>query len=321
MINDNLFQIERRFVDAIEQKLIHSLHETVSEKTRQILIDMQSAEADGSGISHQQLEVDVGNGMKMPIELIFPKVVSAQLGMVYYIHGGGWMLGDISAHRRLIFSLAKRIPAVIALPLYSLSHERQFPYVLEDLYKGLCFVAENAEVYGLNGKHLAVMGDSVGGNMATVLTFMAKENGFTPSISLQVLLYPVTDANFNTESYLNFSDGPWLSRAAMQRFWDMYLPDKDKRYNKEASPLQAFIDDLSCLPPALVVTAENDVLRDEGEAYARKLDEAGVPVVSVRFNGTLHDFMMLNALADTPASQAALSLTAGQLRYFLYNVE
>ena len=318
---ENLFQIERRFVDAAKQKDLHPLYEMTPAEARKTLLEMQSDAVDLSGVSYRQIEVDVGNGRKMPLLIISPKGSSIDLGIIYFIHGGGWVMGDIATHRRLITSLATDTPAVLVVPLYQLSPEGQFPYVSDDLYIGLRFMTEHREDYGLHSQKLVIMGDSVGGNMAAVLTFMAKENGFTPSIALQILLYPVTAADFNTKSYLTYTDGPWLTRDAMQWFWNMYLPDKDKRYHKEASPLNAFVDELSCLPPALVITAENDVLRDEGEAYARKLDEAGVPVVSVRFNGTLHDFMMLNALADTPAAQAAYSLVISQLRRFLYNIK
>lgn len=316
MTKKNLFQLERQFVDAIEQK--QPLYEMTPKEVRQMLIDLQTDAADISGIVFQQAEVDVGQGHKMPALIILPENVADDLGVVYFIHGGSWVMNDISIYQHLIVSLVKEIPAALAVPLYSLSPERQFPFVLEDLYKGLLFIAEQGSNYGIDNKRLAVMGDGVGGNMATVLTFMAKENGFLPDIALQVLLYPVTEADFNTESYHIYADEPWFGRASMQWFWDMYLPDKDKRYYKEASPLRAFTNDLTCLPPALVITAENDVLRDEGEAYARKLDEAGVSVASVRFNGTLHDFMMLNALEKTPTTQAAFLLIVSQLQYFLY---
>lgn len=318
MTSDNLFQIERRFIDKIAQNKLQPLYKMTPEAARQMLVDVQSGKIDLPNVSWQQIEVDVGNGRTMPMLIVLPLGATEKLGTVYFIHGGGWVMGDVSTHRNLIASLAVKIPAAVVVPLYPLAPEGKFPFVLEDLYKGLRFVAKHGNDYGFNGNSLAVMGDSAGGNMAAVLTFMAKENGFSPSIALQVLLYPVTEANFNTDSYLTYSDGPWLTRAAMQWFWDMYLSDKDKRYHKEASPMRAFTDELSCLPPALIITAENDVLRDEGEAYARKLDDAGVPVVSVRFNGTMHDFMMLNDLTDTPAAQTAFALIISQLQRFLY---
>ena len=150
------------------------------------------------------------------------------------------------------------------------------------------------------------------------MTLMAKQNGFRPKIAGQILLYPVTAAGFDTESYQKFADGPWLTKKAMEWFWDQYLPEKTKRLSILAAPLEAEIKELEGLPPALVITDENDVLRDEGEAYARKLDAAGVETTSVRFNGTMHDFMMLNALSDTSAAKTAVALTALKLRQVLY---
>jgi acetyl esterase/lipase len=152
----------------------------------------------------------------------------------------------------------------------------------------------------------AVAGDSVGGNMATVVSLLAKERS-GPAIAAQLLFYPVTNADFETGSYKQFADGPWLTRAAMQWFWDQYLPDHNQRKDATASPLLASLKQLADLPRALIITAENDVLRDEGEAYGRKLIEAGVEVVTTRYNATIHDFVMLNALAGAAPTRAAVS--------------
>ena len=160
---------------------------------------------------------------------------------------------------------------------------------------------------------LAVAGDSVGGNMAAAVTLMAKQRS-GPNIAFQVLFYPVTNSGFDTPSYIQFADGPWLTKRAMEWFWDAYLPDPAARKQPTATPLDASPDQLSGLPEALVITDENDVLRDEGEAYARKLSDAGVRVTSVRYNGTIHDFVMLNALADTPATRGAIAQAVGALR-------
>jgi acetyl esterase len=160
---------------------------------------------------------------------------------------------------------------------------------------------------------MAVAGDSVGGNMTAAVTLLAKERG-GPKLRAQVLFYPVTDASFDDASYTQFANGPWLTRDAMKWFWDAYAPNAADRAKITASPLRASIDELKGLPPALVITDENDVLRDEGEAYARKLTQAGVPVTSVRYNGTIHDFVMLNALADTPATRAAIDQANATLK-------
>jgi acetyl esterase len=149
--------------------------------------------------------------------------------------------------------------------------------------------------------------------MAAAVTLMAKQRR-GPNIAFQVLFYPVTDSGFNTPSYNQFADGPWLTKRAMEWFWDAYLPDPAARKQPTATPLNASLDQLASLPEALVVVDENDVLRDEGEAYAHKLSDAGVRVISVRYNGTIHDFVMLNALADTPATRGAIAQAVGALR-------
>jgi len=157
------------------------------------------------------------------------------------------------------------------------------------------------------------VGDSVGGNMAAAVTLLAKERK-GPAIQYQALLYPVTDANFDTDSYRQFADGPWLTKRAMEWFWDAYAPSRTDRAKITASPLRASAEQLEGLPPALVITDENDVLRDEGEAYSRKLTEAGVEVTAIRYLATCHDFMMLNGLAGTPASKSAIQLASQKLR-------
>jgi acetyl esterase len=178
-------------------------------------------------------------------------------------------------------------------------------------------VAEHGRELAVDPARLAIVGDSVGGNMAAAVTLMAKERG-GPKIAFQVLFYPVTDANFETGSYETFADGPWLTRPAMEWFWNAYLPDVAARRQITATPLGASLDQLKGLPDALIIVDENDVLRDEGEAYARKLSEAGVRVTSVRYNGTIHDFVLLNALADTPAVRSALQQANYALRSALH---
>ena len=153
--------------------------------------------------------------------------------------------------------------------------------------------------------------------MAAAVTLMAKERG-GPKIAFQVLFYPVTGANFETGSYNTFADGPWLTRPAMEWFWNAYLPDVAARRQITATPLNASLDQLKGLPDALVIVDENDVLRDEGEAYARKLSQAGVRVTSVRYNGTIHDFVLLNALTDTPAVRSALQTANNALKAALH---
>ena len=166
---------------------------------------------------------------------------------------------------------------------------------------------------GLDPSRIAIAGDSVGGNMSAAVTLLAKQRG-GPAFRHQVLFYPVTDASFDTDSYHQFATGYYLRRDAMQWSWDQYTTDPAQRAEPTASPLRASLEQLAGLPPALVITAEADVVRDEGEAYADKLRQAGVPVTADRFQAIIHDFVMLNALADTNAARGAITLATDTLR-------
>jgi acetyl esterase len=234
-----------------------------------------------------------------------------------YFHGGGWILGDAKTHDRLIRTLATRTGAALVFVKYTPSPEAQFPVPLEEAYAATKYVAEHGAELGLDTTRLAVAGDSVGGNMATEVTRLAKEHG-GPEIAYQALFYPVTSSNFFDKSYQQFAAGPWLTTASMLWFFNAYAPKLVDRLNPYVAPLLATVEQLADLPPALVITDENDVLRDEGEAYAHKLMRAGVPVTAVRFLGTMHDFMMLDALADMPAARGAVTLASAMLHDALF---
>jgi len=230
-----------------------------------------------------------------------------------YFHGGGWVLGDRDTHDRLTREIAVGANAAVVFVDYDRSPEARYPVAIEQAYAATQYVADNGGSLRLDPLRLAVAGDSVGGNMAAAVTLMAKERQ-GPKIAFQVLLYPVTSADFDTPSYTQFAEGPWLTKRAMEWFWEAYLPDPATRKEPTATPLNASLDQLESLPEALVIVDENDVLRDEGEAYARQLSDAGVRVTSVRYNGTIHDFVMLNALADTPATRGAIAQAVSALR-------
>jgi acetyl esterase len=234
-----------------------------------------------------------------------------------YFHGGGWVLGSTHTHDRLLRELVNGTHAAFVFVSYTPSPEAQFPVPVEQVYAATAYIAQHGKDLDLDTSHLAVAGDSVGGNLAAVVTQLAKER-HGPAIRYQVLFYPVTDSSLSQESYEEFANGPWLTRAAMEWFWDAYAPNKQDRRKTTAAPLSATPEQLEGLPPALVIVDENDVLRDEGEAYARKLIEAGVDVTAVRFLATHHDFVMLNALADTPPAKAAIRLAADKLITALY---
>jgi acetyl esterase len=230
-----------------------------------------------------------------------------------YFHGGGWVLGDADTHDRLVRELAVEAGAALVLVDYDHSPEARYPVAIEQAYAATAYVVAHDRELGIDATRLAVVGDDVGATMATVVTLLAKERR-GPRIDLQVLLCPVTDAAFDTPSYDAFAAFPWHGRNAMRWFWDAYLPDVGRRREATAAPLNASLDQLRYLPDALVVVAENDVVRDEGEAYASKLSDAGVRVTCVRYNGTIHDFATLNALADTPAARAAIAQASCALR-------
>jgi acetyl esterase len=269
-------------------------------------------------VSPPQVESDdrvlaVGPTGRTKIRVVRPAGARGALPVVIYTHGGGWVLGDKQTHDRLVRELAAGAEAVIVFVDYDRSPEARFPVALEQAYAVAKHVAEHAHEFGADPARLAIAGDSVGGNMTAALALLAKQRG-GPKIAAQLLFYPVTDASMSTASYAEFADGPWLTARAMAWYWDQYLPDVAKRRDIHASPLKASLAQLHGLPQALLLVDENDVLRDEGEAYGRKLAAAGVRVVSARYNGTIHDFMMLNPIAETPAVRAAVGQAIGFLR-------
>jgi acetyl esterase len=223
-----------------------------------------------------------------------------------YFHGAGWVMGDATTHDRLVRELAVGANVTVVFLEYDRAPEHRYPVAIEQAYAATDYVSKHAKELGMDARLLAVAGDSVGGNMATVVSLLSKQRS-GPAIAGQLLFYPVTNADFDTGSYKHFADGPWLTRRAMQWFWDQYLPDPDRRSSPTSSPLLASSELLSGLPPTLIITAENDVLRDEGEAYGRKLIEAGTEVVTTRYNATIHDFVLLNALAEAAPTRAAVA--------------
>jgi acetyl esterase len=258
----------------------------------------------------------VGPTGAIKVRIVRPRDTGDALPVIMHFHGGGWVLGDTTTHDRLMREIAVGVGAAVVFVDYALSPEAAYPVAIEQAYTAAKYVVDNAQTLNVDATRLAVVGDGAGGNLAAAVTLMAKERR-GPKIDLQVLFYPLTAAGFDTPSYGTFAAGPWLTKAAIAWFWDAYLPDPARRGEITATPLNATIDQLRNLPDALVIVAENDVLCDEGEAYARKLSDAGVRATSVRYNGTIHDFVMLNALADTPAARAAIAQAVGALKLAL----
>lgn len=257
--------------------------------------------------------IEGGPTGEVSIRIVRPRGLSGLLPAVVYSHGGGWILGDKDTHLRLIQELAVGVGAVVVFTDYTNAPEAQYPVQNEQAYTTLRWVAEHGAEIGVDTTRIAVAGESVGGNMTAALTLMAKGR-MGPKLVAQLIMYPVTDANLDTDSYRKYADGPWLTREAMRWFWDAYLPDVSRRSEPTASPLNASLEELSGLPPAMIVTDENDVLRDEGEAYAHKLAQAGVFVRSARYLGTIHDFALLNPIAGAPAGREIIAQGSAFLR-------
>jgi acetyl esterase len=282
-------------------------------EARQVLTDAQSGvKVDLSGIevSNRTIEQD---GISVPITIVRPQGASGTLPVFMFFHGGGWILGDFPTHERLVRDLVVQSGAVAVFVNYTPSPEARYPVAINQAYAATKWVAQHGNEIGVDGDRLAVVGNSVGGNMAAVVSLMAKDKD-GPHIRFQGLMWPVTDANFNDGSYVAYQKDHFLTRDMMEWFWDAYTKDPAQRAQIYASPLRASVDELKGLPPALIQVAQFDVLRDEGEAYGKKLDAAGNEVTTTRYNGTIHDFGLLNALANDAPTQAATKQLADELK-------
>jgi acetyl esterase len=266
----------------------------------------QSGEIYKPEVQIEDRTVPGGPSGEVSVRIMRPPGATGPLPVILYIHGAGWVFGNAHTHDRLIRELAAGTGAALVFPNYSLSPGARYPVAIEENYAVLEWIAEHGAESGLDASQIAVVGDSVGGNMAAAVTLMAKERS-GPKIATQVLFYPVTDASFDTGSYHQFAEGYWLRRDAMQWFWDQYTTDEAQRDEITASPLRASLEQLTGLPKALVINGEADVLRDEGEAYARKLRQAGVDVTATRYEGIVHDFVMVNALRSSNAAEDAIT--------------
>ncbi|GAA3207021.1 alpha/beta hydrolase [Actinocorallia longicatena] len=291
------------------------LYELGALGARKVLADLQAGPPGLPAVDEKWITVPAEVG-DVRVRIVRPAGASGPLPTVLYVHGGGWVIGDAGTHDRLVRRLAVGTGAAVVFVEYDRSPEARYPVAVEQAYATARWITREGASEGLDASRLAVAGDSVGGNMTAALTILAKRRGDVTFVH-QSLYYPVTDAAQDTASYREFADGPYLTAKAMAWFWDAYTTDPAQREEITASPLRATLDDLAGLPPALVIVDECDVLRDEGEAYARRLLAAGVPTTSVRVNGTLHDFMMLNPLSETRASRVATALAVAALQIAL----
>jgi acetyl esterase len=282
-------------------------------QARQVLVDAQkSAPVDVSGIDVSNKTI-TQDGITVPLIIVRPAGSKGVLPVFMFFHGGGWILGDFPTHQRLVRDLVVASGAVAVFVNYTPSPEARYPVAINQAYAATKWVAAHGTEIGVDGKRLAVVGNSVGGNMSAVVSLMARDKQ-GPAIRFQGLLWPVTDHDFQDGSYNTYQEGYFLTRPMMQWFWDAYTTDETQRNERYASPLRAPVEDLKALPPALIQVAELDVLRDEGEAYGRKLQAAGNEVTVVRYDGTIHDYGLLNALASDPATRTAHKQMGAELK-------
>ncbi|MEV6878695.1 alpha/beta hydrolase [Amycolatopsis sp. NPDC051128] len=283
---------------------------------RKVFDDIQAAPAGLLPVDEKWITVPAAVG-DVRVRIVKPAGADGPLPVVLYVHGGGWVFGNAGTHDRLVRELAVGADAAVVFVEYSRSPEARYPVAVEQAYATARWITADGAAEGLDASRLAIAGDSVGGNMSAVVAILAKRRGDV-TFRHQSLYYPVTDAGQDTGSYREFADGPHLTAKAMAWYWDAYLPEVSQRADVTVSPLRAGPEDLAGLPEAFVVVDENDVLRDEGEAYARKLVAAGVRTTCVRYNGTLHDFMMLNPLRGTAAAIGAVEQACRVLRKALH---
>ncbi|MHA6913293.1 alpha/beta hydrolase [Ralstonia pseudosolanacearum] len=301
------------FLDALAAGGGKPLETLSPAEARAVLVGAQAAPKvplPPADVSEKTITVD---GKPIRLTIVRPAGAKGELPAFMFFHGGGWILGDFPTHERFVRDLVADSGAVAVFVNYTPSPEARYPVAINEAYAATRWVAENGAQINVDGTRLAVAGNSVGGNMAAVVALMAKMRG-APALRAQVLFWPVTNASFENASYDAFAEGHFLTRPMMKWFWDAYTANPAQRQEITASPLLATPGQLKGLPPALVQTAEKDVLRDEGEAYARKLDAAGVNVVATRYNGMIHDFGLLNALSGLPATRAALHQASETLK-------
>ncbi|WP_210521674.1 alpha/beta hydrolase [Hymenobacter terricola] len=275
-----------------------------------------SVKVDLSGIEVSEKTIR-SEGLPVPLHIVRPTgTADTVLPVFIFIHGGGWVLGDFPTHQRLVRDLVVESGYAAVFVDYTPSPEAQYPQAIHEIYAATKWVAEHGAEINVDGHNLAVVGNSVGGNMTAVTTLMAKEKG-GPHIKLQIMMWPLVDSNFETESYQKFGQDRFLTTSLMKWMYDHYTTDPAERAQVYASPLHATKEQLQGLPPALIQIGEADILRDAAEAYGRQLDEAGVPVTTVRYNGMIHDFGLLNGLATLPQVRSLVVQAGAELKKHL----
>jgi acetyl esterase len=288
------------------------IYELEPAAARTVLEDLQAAPVAQLPVREEWITVPAAVG-DARVRIVRPVGAPGVLPVVVYMHGGGWILGNAATHDRLVRELVVGSRAALLFVEYPNAPEARYPVAIEQGYATAQWVVREGAGQGLDAGRMAVAGESVGGNMAAALTLMAKERGDVTFVQTS-MYYPVTDAAMDTASYDEFAEGYYLTRKAMEWFWDAYTTDPDQRAEITASPNQATIEQLRGLPPTLLLVDEADPLRDEGEAYAAKLRAAGVAVTTVRYDGVVHDFMLLNAMSEAHGTRAAIAQATAFLR-------
>lgn len=290
------------------------MEQMTPQEARQVLIGAQK----GVTLPSAQVaeKIITVNGQSIKLKIVKPDNATGTLRVFMFFHGGGWVLGDFPTHERLIRDLVRSSGAAAVYVDYTPSPEAHFPVAINQAYEATKWVAEHGQEIGVDGSRLGLVGNSVGGNMVASVALQAKQfNG--PKIRYNVMLWPVTDANFDSTSYNQYENGYFLTKNMMKWFWDNYTTNASDRNNILASPLRATTEQLKGFPQTLIQTAELDVLRDEGEAFGRKLDAAGVPVTVTRYNGMIHDYGLLNPLSQEPTVRTALEQAGAALQNHL----
>lgn len=312
-LHDRLEPDARAYIERLLREGGKPLPQLSVEAARQYMRDVQT-----TPLEHPSIAVEVVNVPGLCLTIVRPAKAQGPIPAVLYLHGGGWVLGGIETHARIVRELALRSDAALVFPQYALSPEEHFPVAVEQCYTAARWIESHGAQHDIDGERIALAGDSAGGNLAAAVALLAAQSG-VPAIRLQVLLCPALQASFETGSYEEFAEGLNLTREAMEWFWSQYLPDDAARVQPAASPLRASLEDIAKVAPAVIITAECDILRDDGELYARRLIEAGVKVTAVRLMGTVHNFPVIDDLQFSGPAICALQMAGDALHRALHD--
>ncbi len=283
-------------------------------EARRVLVEAQAGvQTDLSGIDETSIRIPAC-GHTLTVDAVRPAGAKDTLAPFIFLHGGGWVLGDYPTHCRLVRDIVVASGQAALFVNYTPSPESRFPQAIEEIFTSLEWIAANGSQLGVDSSRIALVGNSAGGNMAVATALKARDAGIP--VRCQILLWPVTDAGTEWESYRLYGRERFLTAPLMRWFFEQYIRDGADRDSIYLSPVRASVEQLRGLPPTLIAVAENDILRDQGEELGRKLDRAGVETATVRFNGVIHDWGMLNGFARLAATRTLIDLIAATLRRY-----